>query len=201
MNLVCYPVLNGAAGHTYSVQPGLGFMSDSYFNIRKAVHSGTDWNATTGGNTDYGDPVYATQDYGVVRDTGTYRGWGKDVMVVFPSLAPNTYNEDMYAHLSRIVVVVGQKLRFGDLIGYIGRGWLEQFTAHLHFEKRIKRIAPQDWPSSLHSDRTKAEAYCRATRIDAEAFMIRNKAIKTLAQLNKVRASLKLPPVSGFRAA
>lgn len=196
---LCYPVLNGAASHIYSVQDGIGFMADAYYQNRHMVHSGSDWNATTGGNSDYGDPVYAIAD-GIVRDSGTYRGWGNDVLIRHKGLEqPDTYLESMYAHMSRVLVKTGQAVRFGQIIGYIGQGWHNEFLAHLHFEIRIKQISPPDWPSSLYPVRARAEQYCLQTRVDPEIYLAKHGAVKSLAEVNKIRTSLKLPVVGGFK--
>ncbi len=41
-----------------------------------------------------------------------------------------------YMHLSNYVVTTGQKVKQGDLLGYVGRSGMRRSAAHLHFELR-----------------------------------------------------------------
>ena len=75
-----------------------------------------------------GTPIYATAD-GVVIDQGNgYSGYG--IMVVIDH---GRGYKTAYAHLSKKAVKTGQKVKRGDVIGYMGSTGLSVGT-HLHYE-------------------------------------------------------------------
>jgi murein DD-endopeptidase MepM/ murein hydrolase activator NlpD len=100
-------------------------------------HLGSDWNGTGGGDSDPGDPVHAIGD-GVVsfaRDVGG--GWGHVVRVVHRvrDRDGDRELESVYAHLDRIDVRDGARVRRGDPLGTIGTAG-GAYPAHLHLELR-----------------------------------------------------------------
>jgi len=78
-----------------------------------------------------GTPVYATAD-GVVRFTGVKEDYGNVVILTHPDVDCETY----YAHLSKYVVKIGQKIKRGDLIAHIGSTG-RSTGPHLHYEVRV----------------------------------------------------------------
>ncbi|MBN2167232.1 MAG: peptidoglycan DD-metalloendopeptidase family protein [Marinilabiliaceae bacterium] len=84
------------------------------------------------------DPVYAAFD-GVVKKAGTSRGYGFLII-----LEHDNNIETYYAHLNKILVKPGQKIKSGQLIGKGGKTG-RATTTHLHFEIRInqKPINPE----------------------------------------------------------
>lgn len=89
------------------------------------MHTGTDYKQNSG------DPIYAAWD-GVVRMAKMgYYGYGGLVIIRHPNGL-----ETSYAHLSRIMVKVNQKVKAGDQIGKAGRTG-RATTDHLHFETRF----------------------------------------------------------------
>lgn len=105
--------------------------------FRQNGHLGEDWNGAGGGDTDLGDPVYATA-HGIVVFAQDYRlGWGNVVIVRHAYLDGSDvkFVDSLYGHLDRIAVSVNQQIRRGELVGTIGnnRG---MYDAHLHFEMR-----------------------------------------------------------------
>ncbi len=89
------------------------------------LHSGVDFKAPGG------TPVYAAGD-GIVREMADRQGYGNMVLIRHV----RGY-DTVYAHLSRFAETVqpGQRVRLGDLIGYVG----DTGTAtgmHLHYEIR-----------------------------------------------------------------
>ncbi len=87
----------------------------------KRMHSGIDF----GGG--YGAPIYAVTD-GRVTFSGRKGGYGKFVKIKHSGgLASG------YAHMSRIAVSNGRKVRKGQIIGYIGSTGLST-GPHLHYE-------------------------------------------------------------------
>jgi murein DD-endopeptidase MepM/ murein hydrolase activator NlpD len=78
------------------------------------------------------EPIYAPLG-GVVINAKFERGYGNYIEIVH-----KTYNlRTIYAHLSNMIVVKGQFVRQGQIIGFVGktgnaRG--QNVLAHLHFE-------------------------------------------------------------------
>jgi len=104
----------------YNVTSGFGMR---YHPILKTLrrHTGVDITAPRG------TPVYATAD-GVVSGKQTYPGYGITVLI------NHGYSyETLYAHLSKKVVKPGQKIKRGELIGYVGNTGLS-LGPHLHYE-------------------------------------------------------------------
>ncbi len=190
----CYPVLNGAPPkrHQYSVQDGIGFLARAYYIARGMSHSGSDFNATSGGDSDLGDPIFAVSD-GVVIAVGTYPGWGNIVLIEHKSAGVDS----QYAHLLDYSVKVGDVVQMGQQIGRMGQGGRTRigkplYVSHLHFEIRFKRVLPQDWPAS-HSkfdSREQEEALVRESRVDPEAFLAKNNAFKSWAVVQKARTQM-----------
>lgn len=99
---------------------GFGKRIHPIYKIRK-MHGGMDFTAPTG------TPVYATGD-GVITEAGRDRGYGKR-MVINHGYSYKT----MYAHLSRFARKRGQRVKRGDLIGYVGSTG-SSTGPHLHYE-------------------------------------------------------------------
>lgn len=85
------------------------------------LHSGTDY----GGG--YGAPIFAISD-GVVNMAGRNGGYGNYVRLKHAGGMGSGY-----AHMSRIAVRNGQRVKQGQIIGYIGSTGLST-GPHLHFE-------------------------------------------------------------------
>ena len=96
------------------------------------MHNGTDFGAATG------TPLYAAAD-GVVLKSGPNGGFGNFVLIGHNAEVGGKYVTTGYAHQSRIIVKVGQKVRRGQLIGYVGSTGLST-TPHLHFEVRLDGV-------------------------------------------------------------
>lgn len=110
-------------------QPLRGQLSiSSHFGMRKhpifkkyKFHSGVDFRAR------HGTPVFAIYD-GVVTRASTFGGYGKCVDVKHPSGYVSRY-----AHLSGYNVKVGDKVRQGNVIAYVGSSG-NSTGSHLHLE-------------------------------------------------------------------
>ena len=108
--------------------------------FRPNGHLGEDWNGLAGGDTDLGDPVYATAHGVVVFARDARLGWG-NVVILRHCYEENAGErqikviDSLYGHLDEITVREGQSVRRGQQIGTIGnnRG---MYSAHLHFEIR-----------------------------------------------------------------
>ena len=110
---------------------GYGYRSDPFTKVRK-FHYGMDFTAPRG------TPIYASGDGVVKRADGRASGYGKHIRI------DHGYGYvSLYAHLYKYNVRRGQKVKRGDLIGYVGSTGRSQ-APHLHYEVFInkKRINP-----------------------------------------------------------
>lgn len=110
---------------------GFGYRTDPFTKARKK-HWGMDFTAPRG------TPIYATGDGTVSRADATASGYGKHIRIT------HGYGyESLYAHLSKYNVRRGQKVKRGDLIGYVGSTGRSE-APHLHYEifKDKERINP-----------------------------------------------------------
>ena len=102
-------------------------------------HLGEDWNGIGGGNTDFGDFVYAAAD-GVVFYSGHFNnGWGTVIRILhnYGTATEPAYCETLYAHVASSWVKPGLRMKRGDIIGTIGSAE-GKYHAHLHLELRKK---------------------------------------------------------------
>ncbi|CCG54138.1 Transmembrane peptidase, M23B family [Flavobacterium indicum GPTSA100-9 = DSM 17447] len=100
---------------------GFGYRSDPFTKIRK-FHKGMDFSAKTG------TPIYATGD-GIVRKAdASLSGYGNHIEIT------HGYGYmTLYAHLSKYKVRAGQRVKRGDIIGYVGSTGRSE-APHLHYE-------------------------------------------------------------------
>lgn len=90
----------------------------------RRAHKGVDLAAPTG------TPIYATAD-GVVEKAEWFSGYG-----LYVQLDHGAALETRYGHMSRLNVASGQRVRKGDVIGYVGSTG-RSTGPHLHYEVRI----------------------------------------------------------------
>jgi murein DD-endopeptidase MepM/ murein hydrolase activator NlpD len=107
-----------------SVSSNFGSRSDPFTSERR-THEGLDFVGPL--NTD----VFATADGIVTLADDSRTGYGKEI-VLLHDFGYST----RYAHLNKILVVVGQKITRGELIGEMGNTGRSTGT-HLHYEVRI----------------------------------------------------------------
>lgn len=110
---------------------GYGYRSDPFTKARK-FHRGMDFTAPRG------TPVYATGNGVVKRADRRSSGYGRHVRIDH-----GFGYTSLYAHLYKYVVKRGQKVKRGDLIGFVGSTGRSQ-APHLHYEiiKDGKRVNP-----------------------------------------------------------
>ena len=113
------------------IASGFGYRSDPFTKARK-MHFGMDFTAKRG------TPVYATGNGVVKRADSRSSGFGKHIRIDhgFGYIS-------LYAHLSEYNVRRGQKVKRGDIIGYVGNTG-RSAGPHLHYEiiKDNKKINP-----------------------------------------------------------
>jgi len=104
-----------------SMASGFGYRSDPFTKIRK-FHAGMDFSAKTG------TPIYATGDGVVERADNTASGYGNHIVI-----RHGFGYETLYGHLSKYKVRAGQRVKRGDVIGYVGSTGRSE-APHLHYE-------------------------------------------------------------------
>jgi murein DD-endopeptidase MepM/ murein hydrolase activator NlpD len=107
---------------------GFGYRTDPFTKARK-MHEGMDFTAKIGA------PIFATGDGIVSQADNTASGYGKHVVI------RHGYGyETLYAHLSKYNCKAGQKVKRGDIIGYVGSTGRSE-GPHLHYEvHKDKRV-------------------------------------------------------------
>jgi murein DD-endopeptidase MepM/ murein hydrolase activator NlpD len=105
------------------ITSGFGYRADP-FTGGGAFHPGLDFRGA------YGAPIHAAAE-GVVSFVGQIRGYGNVVEV-----SHGNGLLTRYAHMSKTMATVGQKVAAGDVIGAIGSTG-RSTGPHLHFEVRI----------------------------------------------------------------
>ncbi len=100
---------------------GFGYRSDPFTKIRK-FHAGMDFSARTG------TPVFATGDGVVAVADNTMSGYGNRIVI-----RHGFGYETLYGHLSKFKARAGQKVKRGDIIGYVGSTGRSE-APHLHYE-------------------------------------------------------------------
>ena len=124
------PVSNKDLKRTAS---GWGMRMHPIYRIPR-FHYGMDFTAPTG--TD----VFSTGD-GIVKEVGRNSGYGNTVLI------DHGYGyETLYGHLLRSNVQVGQQIKRGDVIGFIGSTGAST-APHLHYEvmKNGQKVNPQNY--------------------------------------------------------
>ena len=112
-----------ASGYGYRIDP---------FTKRRTMHWGMDFSAKTG------TPIYATGDGKISRADNRAVGFGNHVRIDH-----GFGYVSIYAHMSKIEVRRGNKVKRGDLIGYVGNTG-RSVAPHLHYEivKDGRKITP-----------------------------------------------------------
>lgn len=110
---------------------GYGYRTDPFTKVRK-FHFGMDFTAPRG------TPIYASGDGIVKRADNGATGYGNHIRI------DHGYGYlSLYAHLYKYNVKVNQRIKRGDLIGFVGSTGRSE-APHLHYEiwKDNKRINP-----------------------------------------------------------
>ena len=110
---------------------GYGYRIHPIYKTRK-MHYGMDYSAKVG------TEIYATGDGVISKVKRSKRGYGNYVKINH-----GFGYETLYAHMSRYIVKKGQKVKRGEVIGYVGNSGIST-APHLHYEVRKdnKKINP-----------------------------------------------------------
>ncbi len=112
------PVRNENLKHMAS---GFGYRTDPFTKVRK-MHEGMDFTAKKG------TPIFATGDGVVKQADDRASGYGNHIVI------RHGYGyETLYAHLSKYNCRAGQRIKRGDIIGYVGSTGRSE-APHLHYE-------------------------------------------------------------------
>jgi murein DD-endopeptidase MepM/ murein hydrolase activator NlpD len=113
---------------------GWGYRIHPIYKIRK-FHYGMDFTAPTG------TEIYATGDGVVKVVNSSQRGYGNKVVIDH-----GFGYQTLYGHMSAFNVKVGQKVKRGDVIGYVGNTGLST-GPHLHYEviHNNKKVNPVNY--------------------------------------------------------
>ncbi len=114
-----------------SIASGFGWRNDPFTKVKK-FHYGMDFSAPRG------TPVYATGDGRIERADNRATGYGNHIR-----LNHGYGYVSLYAHLYKYNVRVGQRVKRGDVIGFVGSTGRSE-APHLHYEiyKDGERINP-----------------------------------------------------------
>ena len=110
---------------------GYGYRIHPIYKTRK-LHAGMDFSAKNG------TEIYATGDGVVSKVKKSRRGYGNHVKINH-----GFGYETLYAHMSKYIVKRGQKVKRGEIIGYVGNTGTS-VAPHLHYEvhKEKRKINP-----------------------------------------------------------
>ena len=133
---------------------GWGWRIHPIYKTRK-FHYGMDFTAPTG------TEIYATGDGKIIQVKKSRRGYGNK-LVVDHGFGYRT----LYAHLSRFNVKRGQKVKRGDVIGYVGNSGLST-APHLHYE--VQQNGKKVNPLNFYNNDLTAEEYQRMIEISANS--------------------------------
>jgi murein DD-endopeptidase MepM/ murein hydrolase activator NlpD len=103
------------------ISSGFGYRIHPIYKVAK-LHTGLDFTA------DIGTEIYATGDGVVEKIESIYTGYGNNAVI------QHGYGyQTLYAHMSKILVRHGEKVRRGQLIGLVGNTGAST-GPHLHYE-------------------------------------------------------------------
>ena len=100
---------------------GFGYRTDPFTKARK-MHEGMDFAAKIG------TPIFATGDGVIARADNTVSGFGNHILI-----RHGFGYETLYGHLSKYKSRAGQRVKRGDIIGYVGSTGRSE-GPHLHYE-------------------------------------------------------------------
>ena len=113
---------------------GYGYRIHPIYKVRK-MHYGMDFSAPTG------TEIFATGDGEVILAKRTWNGFGRHVII-----RHGFGYETLYAHMSKVLVRKGQKVKRGEVIGLVGSTGTS-VAPHLHYEvhKDGRKVNPAQY--------------------------------------------------------
>jgi murein DD-endopeptidase MepM/ murein hydrolase activator NlpD len=149
--LACFPAIMPISNNDLTrTASGFGLRIHPYYKITK-FHYGMDFTAPQG------TEIYVTADGVVESTTQDKRGYGNHIII------DHGYGyKTIYAHLDRFNVRRGQRVKRGDIIGFVGNTGMS-LAPHLHYEVHLNNIAVD--PSNYYFNDLTAEEYERMIEI------------------------------------
>ena len=125
------PIANKDLGRVAS---GYGYRIHPIYKTRK-LHTGMDFTAPQG------TPIYATGDGKIAKVKRSRKGYGNHVIIDH-----GFGYQTLYAHMTKYIVYRGQKVKRGEIIGYVGSTGTS-VAPHLHYEviKNKRKINPVNY--------------------------------------------------------
>ena len=113
---------------------GYGYRIHPIYKVRK-MHWGIDFSAPTG------TAIYATGDGKITTYKRSRSGFGRHIIIDL-----GFGYQTLYAHMSKIEARKGQRVKRGDIIGYIGSTG-SSTAPHLHYEviKDGRKVNPVNY--------------------------------------------------------
>jgi murein DD-endopeptidase MepM/ murein hydrolase activator NlpD len=132
---------------------GYGYRSDPFTKIRK-MHYGMDFTAKSG------TVVYATGDGVILKADNSLSGYGNHI-----EINHGFGYVTLYAHLSKYNCRPGQKVKRGDVIGYVGSTGRSE-APHLHYE--VIKNGEKINPLNFYYGSISAEEYVAITKLASQ---------------------------------
>ena len=133
--LASLPAIQPVANKNLSrIASGYGYRIHPIYKTMK-LHTGMDFSAKKG------TPIYATGNGKISEVRRSRRGYGNHVII------DHGYGyKTLYAHMKKYIVRKGQKVKRGEVIGYVGNTGTS-VAPHLHYEviKNNKKIDPANF--------------------------------------------------------
>jgi murein DD-endopeptidase MepM/ murein hydrolase activator NlpD len=116
---------------SHAVTSGFGWRTHPIYKTQ-IFHAGMDFSA------EQGTPIYATGDGVIDKAEMSVQGYGNHVVIDH-----GFGYQTLYAHMSRMLPKPGQKVKRGELIGYVGNTGLST-GPHIHYEviKNGEKVNP-----------------------------------------------------------
>jgi murein DD-endopeptidase MepM/ murein hydrolase activator NlpD len=133
--LACIPAIQPVANKDLSrMASGYGYRIHPIYKTY-TLHTGMDFSATRG------TPIYATGNGKIAKVRRSGRGYGNHIII------DHGYGyKTLYAHMTKYIVRKGQKVKRGEIIGYVGSTGTS-VAPHLHYEvhKDGRKINPANF--------------------------------------------------------
>jgi murein DD-endopeptidase MepM/ murein hydrolase activator NlpD len=116
------------------IASGYGYRIHPIYKTRK-LHTGMDFTAPQG------TPIYATGDGKIAKVKSSRRGYGNHIIIDH-----GFGYQTLYAHMKKYIVNRGQKVKRGEIIGYVGNTGTS-VAPHLHYEviRNKRKINPVNY--------------------------------------------------------
>lgn len=147
-----------------------GYRTNPITGVKETFHQGIDFGATRAGVP--GDKLYAVADGIVVRSANMPSktdGYGYYIVIQHKGFCT------LYAHMLGLILKVGDKVKAGQVVGYMGATGAAT-GPHLHFE-----VEPIDWSDYWVKDTSGIRKYAVDPYVYVEAYRVEKKEDEEVA--------------------